>query len=253
MRVLRLSVLAIFILTSVAAVVFTTTLRSTTPAAQDIVPINKTSGFQILQAKLVGNELKLSMKNNYAQRITAYVLTVGGEFRVIEDFIIAESPTEPGIRPQQTFDRSYTLSSRRLNEAIVLQAVLLGDKTGDGDAAIYEEVLDTRLGQAVQIKRALKVLEKYEDDTPDLEKMSTEMLAALDRPEVDTLETIKDFRRAGTRNDTTQVTLSDNVKGGLIAGRNQVLRKIEEAKVFPYKKHYLQRMKIYYEALVKRL
>lgn len=253
MRFLRLFVLAIFLLISLTALVFTTTRSSTKSATQDVVPINKTSGLQVLQAKLVGNELKLSIKNNYAQRVTAYVLAVGGEFRVTEDLIVAESPAQPGIRPQQSFERSFTLSSRRLNETVVLQAVVLEDKTGDGDPVSYEEILDTRLGQAVQIKRALKVLERYPDDTPDFEKMSTEMLAALDQPEVDTLETIKDIRPAGAINRTSQEVLSDNIKQGLTAGRNSVLNKINEAKNSPYKKEYLQRMKVYYEALLSRL
>lgn len=249
MRFLRLSVLALFSLT---ALVFTTSSPSTKSAAQDFVPINKTSGLQILQAKHIGNELKLSLKNNYAQRVTAYVLTIG-TFRIAEDFFIAEPPTEFGIQPQQTFERSFTLSTRQLTETVTLQAAVLEDKTGDGDPVIYEDIRDTRLGQAVQIKRALKVLEKYVDDTPDLESLKAEMLDALSRHELDTLEAIRKIRPLGTINRDSEQALSSSVKQGLSAGRNDILTKIDEAKVVPSKKDYLQKVKVYYGTLLNRL
>ena len=252
MRFLRLSVIATFLLISIAALVFTTTYPSAKPTAQDFVPTNKTSGLQILQAKHVGNELKLSMKNNYPQRITAYVLTIGNTFRITEDLFTAEPPVEFGIQPQHTFERSFTLSPRQLNETVVLQAVVLEDKTGDGDPVIYEDIRDTRLGQAVQIKRALKVLEKYADDTPNLESLKTEMLDALSRHESDTLEAVKKIRPLGIINRDSDDALSSSVKQGLASGRNGVLTKIDEAKAFPSKKDYLDKMKVYYETLLNR-
>jgi len=253
MKVHRLSVLALFLLISLTALTFATVHPSTEPTAQDLVPINKTSGLQILQAKHVGNELKLSLKNNYAQRITAYALTIGDGFRITEDLVFAEPPVELGIRPQRTFERSFTLSADELTETVVLQAVVLEDKTGDGDPVICEDIQDNRLGQAVQIRRALRVLEKYADDTPDVEKANTEMVAALNRPEPETLAAIKDIRAISTRNRNGQEALSDNVKEGLIAGRNTVLTKLNEAKASPYKKDYLRRMRVYYETLLNRL
>lgn len=250
MGFLRLTFVAIFLLISLTVLVFTETHPATKSAAEDVVPINKTSGIQILQARLDGNELKLSMKNNYAQRITAWVLTVGKGFRVTEDLIFAEAPAEPGIRPQQTFERSFTLSSRDLTGTITVQAVVLADKTGDGDEGICAKIQETRLGQAVQVKRALKVLENYVDDSPDIEKLNIEMNAALDRPEADTLEAIKELRPVGSKNHDV---LSDDIKEGLIAGRSTILTKVNEAKTFPYKKDYVRRMRTYYERLLNRL
>lgn len=252
MRFLRLSVIATLLLISLTALVFTSTYPSPESATQDLAPINKTSGLQILKAKHVGNELRLSIKNNYAQTVTAYVLTIG-TFRITEDLVIAEPPAEFGIRPQQTFERSFTLSARQLTETVVLQAVVLEDKTGDGDPIIYEDIRDTRLGQAVQIKRALKVLEKYGSDTSDLESLSIEMSDALNRHESDTLEAIKKIRPIGTINRDSEQALSSCVKQGLSSARNDVLTKIDEAKAFPAKKDYLHKMKVYYETLLNRL
>ena len=110
------------------------------------------------------------------------------------------------------------------------------------------------MGQAVQIKRALKVLEKYAgDDWSDFEKVSTEIFAELNRSEADALEAIKEFRPAGTVNRERQEALSDNVKLGLTNGRSTVLAKIQEARDSPYQKDYLRRMKAYYETLLNRL
>ena len=253
MRFHRLSVLAIFLLISLAALVFTKTYPAPKPATQDLVLINKTSGFQILRAERVGNVLTLSVKNNYAQSITAFVLTVGNGFRITEDFATAESTDGVGIQPQQTFARKYPLPSNQATETVTLQAVVLDDKSGDGDAAIFEDIRDTRLGQAVQIKRALKVFEKYSSTRSDLENLKSEVRAELERPELDTLEAIREFHPVGTINRKSQQALSDCVKEGLAAGQEDILRKIDEAKVSPYEENSLQKIKGYYAALLKRL
>ena len=252
MRFHRLSVLAILLLISLAAFVFTKNHPEPKAATQDLVPINKTQNVQILQANRAGNELALSIKNNYTQRITAFVLTIG-RFRITEDFVIAEAPNEVGIQPQQTFARTYPLPSDQAGETVVVQAVVLDDKTGDGDPIIYEDVRDTRLGQAVQIRRALKVFDKYTHDTPDVENLRTEILAAFDIPEPDTIKAIKDIRPVGTINRNSRQALSDSVNEGLAAGRSDVLRRIEEAKAARDKKESLLKIKAYYETLLVRL
>jgi hypothetical protein len=136
---------------------------------------------------------------------------------------------------------------------VTLQAVVLDDKSGDGDAAIFEDIRDTRLGQAVQIKRALKVLEKYSSDRADLENLKSEVRAELERPELDTLEAIKDLHSVGTINRKGQQALSDCVKEGLAAGQADILRRIDGAKVSPYNENSLLKIKGYYAALLKRL
>jgi hypothetical protein len=252
MRFHRLSVLAIFLLISLAALVFTKTYPAPKRATQDVVLINKTSGFTVLKAERFGNELTLSVKNNYGQSITAFVLTVGN-FRLTEDFATAESPDGVGIQPQRTFTRKYPLPFNQTTETVTLQAVVLDDKSGDGDSAIFEDIRDTRLGQAVQIKRALKVLEKYSSDRADLENLKSEVRAELERPELDTLQAIKDLHSVGTINRKSQQPLSDCVKEGLAAGQADILRRIDEARVSPYNENSLLKIKGYYAALLKRL
>jgi hypothetical protein len=253
MRFHRLSVVAILLLTLLAVFVFTKTHPEPKAAPQEVVPINKTSGFRILQASRVGSELTLSIKNTYAKKITAFVLTAGNDFRITEDFITAEAPNEVGIQPQQTFTRTYPLPSDQSNPTVILQAVVLDDKTGDGDSVIFEDVRDTRLGHAVQVKRALKILERYAHETPNVDNLQTEMTTALNRPQLETLAAVKTIRPEGTINRKSPEALSGFVEEGLAAGRADVLRKLDEAKASRDKHDYLLKMKLYYETLLDRL
>lgn len=253
MRFQRVHFFILVFLICATALVVTKTSPSK-PASQDDVPvINKTTGFQVVQVKRLDNGLALSLKNNYPRRITAFVLTVGDGFRITEDFITSEVSDEVGIQPQQTFERTYPLPTDKTTERIVLQAIVLDDKTGDGDAIIFEDIKDTRLAQAVQIRRSLKVLEKYLNDRSGVENLKTEMAAALDRPQSETLNALKEIRPIGTVNRKNAEALSHSVKAGLSAGREDVLRRLGEAKVFPYSNDFLLETKAHYEKLLKRL
>lgn len=139
--------------------------------------------------------------------------------------------------------------------AVTVQAVVLDDKTGDGDAIIFEDVRDTRLGQAVQIKRSLKLLEKYIENGSDLNSLRTEMVAALDRPELETLNAIKEIRSVGIINRKTTDALSAFVKEGLAAGTADVLRKVDQAKAKKASdtKDFLVETKTHYETLLTKL
>ena len=263
MRSPRLYVLTLALLLSASVLVFTKTYRSPKSRSDDFVPIvNKTSGFQVLQATRAGDRVTLSLKNNYPHSITAFVLTFGKGFHITEDFITSEVSGDVGIQPHQIFEGTYTLPSDQTSKsnqtspttpAITLQAVVLADKSGDGDVISFEDVRDTRLGQAVQIKRSLRVLEKYITDSPDFENLYTEIRAALDRPEPETLKAVKDIHPVGTINRNSSDPLSDSVKEGLASARTDVLRRLGEAKVATRKKDFLLETKAYYEKLLNRL
>ena len=263
MRSPRLYLLTLVLLLSASVLVFTRTDRSPKSRSDDYVAVvNKTSGFQVLQATRSGDQITLSLKNNYPHSITAFVLTFGKGFQITEDFIIAELPDEVGIQPHQIFERTYTLPLDQPNEsirtsptnpAITLQAVVLADKSGDGDVNSFEDVRDTRLGQAVQVKRSLRVLEKYINNMLDAENLETEMRAELDRPDHETLKAIKEIRPVGTINRKISDPLSDSVKEGLAAARTDVLRRLGEAKVSNRRKDVLLETKVYYEKLLNRL
>lgn len=263
MRSPRLYVLTLALLLSASVLVFTKTYRSPKARPDDYVAVvNKTKSFQVLQATRSGDQVTLSLKNNYPHSITAFVLTFGKGYHITEDFIIAELSDDVGIQPYQIFERTYTLPSERTNEsirtspinpAITLQAVVLADKSGDGDVISFEDVRDTRLGQAVQIKRSLRVLEKYINNMLDDDELETEMRAALDRPDHETLKAAKDIRPVGTINRKSSDPLSDSVKEGLVTARTDVFRRLDEAKVSGRRKDFLFKTKVYYEKLLNRL
>lgn len=246
--------LVLLFLLSASVFVFTEIYRSPKSSSDDYVKlVNKTSAFQVIQAKRAGNELTLSLLNNYDQSITAFVLTIGKGFRIEEDFITSEASDDVGIQPQQTFERVYPIPSDAINAEITLQAVILADKSGDGDAIMFEDVRDTRVGRAVQIRRSLRVLEKYLNDYAGEANLINEMTAALDRPDRETIDAIKQIRPVGTINRKSSDALSDSVKAGLVAARTDVLRRLNEAKTSPSRIVLLLETKTYYEKLLNRL
>ncbi len=89
--------------------------------------------------------------------MTAFVITIGNDFRITEDFITSEIPDKVGIKSQKIFEKTYPISATLRTAPVTLQAVVFEDKTGDGDPIIFEDLRDTHLGQAVQLKRFLKV------------------------------------------------------------------------------------------------
>jgi hypothetical protein len=253
MRFRTLYVLALALLLSISAFVFTTTPppKSLSHDA-DVRIINKTSSFKVVRAERGTDTLTLGLQNNYSRRITAFVLTLGTGLRITEDFITSEVSDELGIRPQDTFQRTYRLPPDKATQDIILQAVVLDDKTGDGDPLVYEDIRDTRLGLAIQIKRSLKLLEKYTNED-DIENLKIELEAALDRPDTETLTELRAIHPIGTVNRTSQDPLSHFVKEGLSAGRADILRKTAGAKASRDKKDTLLKIKAYYEKLFTEL
>ena len=263
MRSPRLYVLTtLALLLSYSVLVFAKTYRPK-PRSDEYVPIiNKTSGFQVLQATRSGDRVTLSLKNNYHLSITTFVLKFGKSLQITEDFIASEVSDEVGIQPQEIFEHTYTLSLDRTNGSnrtsttnptITLQAVVLADKSGDGDVISLEEIRDNRLGQAVQVKRALRVLEKYINNMLDVEELETEMRAALDRLDHETLKAVKDIRPVGTMNRKSSDPLSDSVKEGMAVARSDVLRRLGEATESSRRKDVLLETKVYLEKLLNRL
>jgi len=226
--------------------------------ANNLVVANKTKAFQITEANLVDDGFTLSLKNNDGRRITAFAITVGKEFRITEDFIISEVSDEVGIQPQETFKHTYPLSLSQRLLKITLQAVVFDDKTGDGDPVIFEDIRDARLGQAVQFKRTLKLLEKYEDSLNgehggDTSKLKQNIEAALNGPERETLTLLRDLHPLGTINRKGKDSLSDFVREGLAAGKADVLRRMKEVEDSANSRDSLLKMTAYYRKLLERI
>lgn len=226
----------------------------------NIVIANKTSAFHVIEAKRGKDSFTLTLKNNYGRRITAFVITIEKNFRITEDFISSEL-SEVGIDSQGTFQRTYPLSSSLQDQPsldISIQSVVFDDKTGDGDPIIFEDIRDERLGRAVQVKRALKLLDKYLSSFNPHEGVNTGQLrndiqAALNRPEPETFILLRELHPLGTINRKGTNTLSDFVLEGLAAGEADALRRIEDVEHSANRKDSLLKIADYYQKLLERI
>jgi hypothetical protein len=257
MRFPRFYALTVLVLLSVGAIVLTKSSSFKAVSNSDkVVVTNKTRAFQVIDAKRADETFTLALKNNYDRRITAFVITVGSSFRITEDFATSEVSDDVGIPSQETFERTYPLSSSvgpSLN--ITLQSVVFDDKSGDGDPVIFEDIRDTRLGQAVQINRALKLIEKHlnSHDSNNTSKLKNDIEAALNGSEAETLILLRDLHPLGTINRKGEDSLSDFVKEGLEAAKTDVLRRMNEVDQSADSKGTLLKVTAYYKKLLERL
>lgn len=250
----RVYVFAAVLLLALSVLVLTRGVPSKTAQSDDISVINKTSAFQVITANQVNNRLSISLKNNSAHTVTAFVITIGN-LRITEDFITSEIPDKIGIKSQKTFEKTYPIPATSLTAPVTLQAVVFEDKTGDGDPLIFEDVRDNHLGQAVQLKRFLKVFDKHVNASspPDTDNLRHDLETALDGSETETLNIIRELHPTGGINRNGSGAVSDFVKQGLEAAKIDILRRTSEFGSSADTTVKLQKLKAYYQELLRRL
>lgn len=251
----RVYVFAGVLLLVISVLVLTRSVPSKTAQSGDISVLNKTTAFQVISAQQVNNRLSLSLKNNSAQTVTAFVITVGSDFRITEDFITSEIPDNVGIKSQKTFEKTYPIPAALRTAPVTLQAVAFEDKTGDGDLIIFEDVRDNHLGQAVQLKRFLKVFDKHVNGSlpPNTDNLKSDLETALDGPEAETLSIIRELHPTSSMNRNGNEALSGFVKQGLEAAKIDILRRTSEFDPSDDTTVKLQKLKAYYQELLRRL
>jgi len=254
----RFYVLTIALLLCLSGFTFTKTSRTLNhQESKNVKGTNRTSTFQVTDAQRVEEQLTLSFMNNDGRRVTAFVITIGKGYSIKEDFITSEVSDEVGIKPRQTFQRTYPFPSSPLQSTdVTLQAAVFDDKTGDGNPIIFEEIMDTRLGQALQIKRSIKLLEQYVDSMngqDSVGKLKAELEVHLSRPETETMAALQELQGVGTINRSNKSSVSDSVYAGLAAGRTDVLRRVAELEHCANRKLKLLSITTYYHKLLERL
>jgi len=221
----------------------------------DIKLTNKTN-LQVVKAKRDKNVLLLTLMNKYAKRVTAFAVTIGS-FRFTEDFVSNEVSDDFGINPNGSHERRIPIPSSNANDAVIhatLQAVIFEDKAGDGDPVVFEDMRDDRLGQAVQIKRSLKILERYVHlEKFDTSQLRSELESAWGATESETVADLRELRPLGTINRNGNGPLSTYVKDGLENAKADAKRRFDEAAQSPSKRDSLLRIKAHYQRLLKRL
>ena len=144
---------AAILLSILGLLVYTVLLSSPAQASfKDLTVVTKTSGHEELKASIVDGQLKINLKNNHRETITAFVINFA-DTTIKEDF--AYSDVHFGIEPGDTLERSYPVSPSPVGAeppTLYLLAVLLKDNTKDGDPKVAQEIKDERLGEELCLK-----------------------------------------------------------------------------------------------------
>ena len=135
-----------------------------------------------------------------------------------------------GIEPGDTYEKTFDVSPSPIGElpTLYLLTVLLKNGARDGNLKVAKEMEDVRLGEKIQALRTLRVLEKEGQLRKDLKTIKSDIEAALNAGEVETLITLKELQP--TRNDSK---LSDHVMNGLQWGRETLQHKLEAIEQLP--------------------
>lgn len=173
---------------------------------------NKTQGFEILRMdKTQMGDILLSLKNNYAKRITGFQVTVGAA-RIQTELILGGDENE-FISPGAIYEKVYFAQEGLDEQGIVVRAVVFEDGTSDGEPDFIKEIKDYRVGMKLERERVLARLHYI------LSSTQTDILADLEKLELDTLS-LTQGRRYGKL---------DNIALG---SRNERKRILDEIKNF---------------------
>lgn len=194
---------------------------------QELTVKSQTKGEELLKAYRVDNEVRIRLQNNHKETITAFAMRIDGTALVREDF--AYSEVNFGIEPGETFEASYPVSPSAELPTIHLLAVLLKDGTDDGNATAAQQIKDQRLGQKLQILRALRILEREGQSRKDLKTTKSDIVVALNTSESETLASLSEL----SPNSRSYDQLSDDLKAGLQWGRDKILRRFDDLEKLP--------------------
>lgn len=188
---------------------------------QELTVVSGTRGIEALTAEVIANEVRIRLKNNHRDTISAFAIRFRGT-TIKEDF--AQSGVHFGIEPGDTFEKSYPLSPSPTGElpTIYLLTVLLKNGARDGNLKVAQEIEDVRLGEKIQVLRTLRILERQGQTRKDLKAIKSDIEAALNASEFEALKTLKELQP--NRKDSQ---LSDHVRNGLQWGRETVQHQLE--------------------------
>jgi hypothetical protein len=213
----------------VSLVTYTFLFNSSASASpQELTVVSLTRGGEVLKAEVIGDEVRIRLKNNHGDTITAFAIKLS-DTTIKVDF--AQSSVQFGIEPGDTFEKSFAFSTSATGEppTVYLLTVLLKNGAKDGNRKIAEEIEDARLGEKIQILRALRILEKQGQSRKDLKTIKSDIEAALNAGDFETRMVLNELQ-PGSRTDGK---FSDHLKNGLQWGRTAMQRKLEVVEQLP--------------------
>jgi hypothetical protein len=202
---------------------------SASASVKEVNVISRTKGDEVLTAELLNDQLKISLKNNHKDTITAFAISFT-DTKIKEDF--AYSEVHFGIEPGETFQKSYPVSLSPVGPELpplYLLTVLLKNGAGDGSSKVAQEIEDVRLGNKIQILRTLRILEKEGQSRKDPKIIKSDIVAALNAGEFETRIILNELQLSSPSDSK----LSDDLRNGLQWGREKMLRRFEVVEQLP--------------------
>lgn len=221
-----LSLLAMIFLVTFG--VFVKARNQSASAPKQLAVLSQTRGDELLTAEVSNNEVKVKLKNNHKETITAFAINFD-DTTIKEDF--AYSDVHFGIEPGDTFEKNYPMSSSQNSTPprVLLLAVLLRNGAMDGNAKVAQQIKDERLGEKIQILRTLRILEKEGSIRRDFKAIKEDMAVALNTDKVESQITLRELQPSSE----SEKKFSDDLKNGLQVGREKMLRRFEVLEQLP--------------------
>jgi hypothetical protein len=248
MRSLLAIISSLFVL-SLFGISALTVKPSKAPQKAVVRTLNRTDSFFVIKATRDLDGLSITLKNDSAKTITAFSISPAKELTIIEEFVFAET-ADMGVKPHQEFSKTYGLPDSLQPQLVEINTLIFDDGTVEGDLSAARRIEDSRLGQQIQMRRAVKELQTYlKDRSPDFSQLKSNLMKALNASDNDTLSTILELKPA-RENATPQ--FSDSLREGLENGRQNVLRNVSQAESTGLADDLL-RLKATYERILSRL
>ena len=224
---MRLSALCISVV-AVVSLIGMSALSGTHGTRQQNAPLqiaNRTQAFSVIKVDRGSNDFSITLKNNSAKTITAFSISPARGFTIVEEFVLAEI-SEIGIRPNALFSKTYPTTTSIQPQSIEIKALIFDDGTAEGDTGEVREIEDSRLGEQIQIRRAVKELENFLAKGPgDVSEFKRNLGNALDSSDDDTLNILTELKPSRA---ITKQPISADLREGLNNGRQNVLRRLAE-------------------------
>ena len=119
--------------------------------------VNRTRSLEVVKAERSGDQLVLTVRNNYAQPLTGLVVSAQRGSKA------SFSYTAQALPPGKTLTESFRLYADRKTHEVVLLAAFLADCTVDGDPEAVREERAQRRGEREQNEKALALVGKALD------------------------------------------------------------------------------------------
>jgi hypothetical protein len=198
---------------------------------------NLTRSCELLNVEKHTDHLKLSVHNLSNKAITAFVLTSWVDPQTIFTFKgeFAFSEGDDVIHPGQSYDLTMAIPvsfNHRTEITLNLSALIFEDKSNEGDPKTIQDIEDNRLGQKIQLMKALSLLDKL------LPLSETEVYVYWNKTAKQDLETALNASNAPLLTQLSKKTLnnkepndeSEQFNLGVQAGKESVIQKYQELK-----------------------